>query len=341
MYSVLLTVQQAAEQTADAAQEIVSQAPANDVIGIGGIVATILVGMITCLVTWKVAMRSIKQLKLSYNIQIFPILSNSVAKNTGINFDDLKIQYKDKNLSNPCLLALEIVNTGNEAISNPPIKVRVDENIEIIPGYFEDIPSGYEELWGFNKTVSNLCDIHLEHINPKQVVKARFFLDNLPQKKVVFECPMQNVQTQEVSYRNTSATNRMDISTKSNIILICITVLLYITIPQWSGYIGEFIWITQIHLNAHQAVIFIMALLILSIVMNVYGVPVLDRFVKSHPKYSIGIRLALIVISFILLALIICDYIIIHFVAQMVTAIVVIVLLSLFIHLTLVSKDLQ
>ena len=83
---------------------------------------------------------SIKQLKISYNIQVFPILSNSVTKSTDINLDDLKIQYKDKELLNPCLLALEIVNIGNEAINEPPIKIRADEDIEIIPGYFEDIP---------------------------------------------------------------------------------------------------------------------------------------------------------------------------------------------------------
>ena len=49
-------------------------------------------------------MKSIKQLKISYNIQVFPILSNSVTKSTDINLDDLKIQYKDKELLNPCLL---------------------------------------------------------------------------------------------------------------------------------------------------------------------------------------------------------------------------------------------
>ena len=120
-------------------------------------------------------MKSFKQLKISYNIQVFPILSNSVTQNTDINLDDLKIQYKDKELLNPCLLALEIVNIGNEAINEPPIKIRNDEDIEIIPGYFEDIPAGYENLWSFDKTSPHSCNILLKHINPKQVVKTRFF----------------------------------------------------------------------------------------------------------------------------------------------------------------------
>ena len=96
MYYILLTAQQAATQAASAAQEATTQAPSNDIIGIGGIIATLLVGIVTCLVTWKLTMKSIKQLKISYNIQIFPILSNSVTQNTDINLDDLKIQYKDK-----------------------------------------------------------------------------------------------------------------------------------------------------------------------------------------------------------------------------------------------------
>ena len=245
MYYILLTAQQAATQAASAAQEATTQAPSNDIIGIGGIIATLLVGIVTCLVTWKLTMKSIKQLKISYNIQVFPILSNSVTQNTDINLDDLKIQYKDKELLNPCLLALEIVNIGNEAINEPPIKIRNDEDIEIIPGYFEDIPAGYENLWSFDITSPHSCNILLKHINPKQVVKTRFFLDNLPQKKIIFECPMQNVQTQEVAYNNANTTNKITVSSKSNFILMAITALLFISMQQWSYYISEFIWFTR------------------------------------------------------------------------------------------------
>lgn len=337
MYFILLTAQQAAST----AQEAVTQSPSNDIIGIGGIIATLLVGIITCLVTWKLTMKSIKQLKISYNVQVFPILSNSVTKNTEINLDDLKIQYKDKALSNPCLLALEIVNIGNEAINNPPIKIRADENIEIIPGYFEDIPSGYEELWNFNKIEPNSCNIQLNHINPKQVVKTRFFLDNLPQKKIIFECPMQNVQTQEVAYNNVNTANKSTISSKSNIILMCITALLFVSIPQWSYYIEQFIWFTGIHLHTGQAVVFIMSLLLLTIIMNVYGIPIVDKHIKAHPKQSTFIKLAMIIASTLLLALIICDYIIVHPISQITTAIIVIVLLSSFFHFSFILKNLQ
>lgn len=341
MYYILLTAQQAATQTANVAQEATTQAPSNDIIGIGGIIATLLVGIVTCLVTWKLTMKSIKQLKISYNIQVFPILSNSVTKNTDINLEDLKIQYKDKELLNPCLLALEVVNIGNEAINEPPIKIRADEDIQIIPGYFEDIPAGYEDLWSFEKTDPNSCNILLKHINPKQVVKTRFFLDNLPQKKIIFECPMQNVQTQEVAYNNINTANKSTISSKSNIILMCITALLFVSIPQWSYYIERFIWFTGIHLHTGQAVVFIMSLLLLTIIMNVYGIPIVDKYIKTHPKRATFIKLATIIASTILLALIICDYIIVRPIPQITTAIIVIVLLSSFFHFSFISKNQQ
>lgn len=334
MNFILLT----AEQTTGIVQETATQVH-NNIIGIGGIIATILAGVVTCLVTWKLTMKSMKQLKISYNIQIFPILSNSVTKNTELNLEDLKIQYKDKVLSNPCLLTLEIVNIGNEAINDPPIKIRTEENIEINPGYFEDVPSGYEELWSFSKTDPNSCNIQLKHINPKQIVKTRFFLDNLPQKKIVFECPMQNVQTQEVAYNNINVNNKMTIPFKSNIILILITALLFVSIPQWSYYVSEFIWSTGIHLFTDEVVIFIMSLLLLAIIMNVYGIPVVDKYIQSHPKRANFIKLMIIIISAILLVLIVGDYIIIRRIPQIITAIIIIILLSLFIHFSFISRS--
>ena len=338
MYLILLSAQLTIN--ANVAQEVASQAPTNDIIGIGGIIATLLVGIVTCLVTWKLTLKSIKQLKISYNIQVFPILSNSVTKSTEINLDDLKIQYRDKVLSNPCLLALEIVNSGNDAINDPPIKIRTDENIEIIPGYFEDVPSGYEGLWSFSKTTPNSCNIQLEHLNPKQVVKTRFFLDNLPQNKMVFECPMPNLQIQEVAYNNANSGNKITISSKSNIILMCITALLFVSIEQWRYYIDRFIWLTDIHLESSQVAIFIMSSLLLTVILNAYGVPIADKYIKAHPKKATFIKLVIILVSIILLALIICDYIIVHFIPQVITAIFVVILLSLFIHFSFVSKSL-
>ena len=46
MYYILLTAQQTATQAANTAQEVATQTPSNDIIGIGGIIATLLVGIV-------------------------------------------------------------------------------------------------------------------------------------------------------------------------------------------------------------------------------------------------------------------------------------------------------
>lgn len=187
--------------------------------------------------------------------------------------------------------------------------------------------------------MTHFCNILLKHINPKQVVKTRFFLDNLPQKKIIFECPMQNVQTQETAYNNTNTPNKITVSSKSNIILMAITALLFVSIPQWSYYIKQFIFFTDIHLSTVMVITFMMVLLLLAIIMNVYGIPFVDKYIKSHPKQCPLIKLVMAVVSIILLLLIIFDYIIIGFIPQITTATIVIILLSLLIHFSFISKN--
>lgn len=323
----------------DAMQEVPVQAPSNDIIGIGGIIATLVVGILTCLITWKLTMKSIKQMKMSYNIQIYPILSNPFTKSPEWNWDNLKIQYKDKLLQNPCLLTLEIANTGNEAINEPPIRIKNDENIEIIPGYLENVPHGYEELWILDKDAQYSCSLILKHINPKQIVKARFFLDNLPQKKITFECPMPNIQIQEVSYSNIGKSPHVVTGySKSNLILIALTVLLFVTIPQWSYFINNFIWITDISLQTDCVVAFIMSMLLLAIILNTYGIPSIDLYITSHLNQSMFIKCGLVIVSAVLLGLIIFDCIIIGFIPQIITAIIAVILLALFIHFLFITK---
>lgn len=338
MNYILLMAREMTTQIPEDIQNVTGTTSLSNFIGVGGIIATLLVGLVTCLVTWKLTMKNIKQLRLSYNMQIFPILSNTLTKNEDINLENLKIQYKEKDLAKPCLLAIEIVNIGNEAISNPPIKIKTDENIEIIPAYFEDVPPGYKELWRFGKTDSNECNILLEHINPNQAVKVRFFLDDLPQKKINFECPMEKVQTQEVAYSNDISTNRIELFSKFNAVLISITVLLFVTVQQWGMFIEYFIRITGAHLCTRSVVIFVMMTLLLAIFMNIYGIPWGDQYVKTHLKQAKFIKFVAGIVSIILLALTIFDYIIVKPIPQIIAGIIVIILLSLFIHISFILR---
>ena len=283
--------------------------PQDNLIGIGGIIATIVVGIITCLVTWKLTMKTIKQLKLAYSVQLFPILSNSFTKNKELTLTDLQIKYKNKLLPNPCLLTLDIINTGNVAINNPPIKIKSNENIEIIPGYFEDVPHGYEELWTIQKSVPNSCTLVLAHINPKQTVRVRFFLDNFPTEKLIFECPMENIQLQEITNSIDSKSKnsaKMSSSQKANITIAIITAILFISIDQWLYLVDEFLWYTGLHryLPTYNVALFVIFTLVLSLLFNVYGIEKIDKFVISHPRKAITLKLGILILSIILLGLI-------------------------------------
>jgi hypothetical protein len=46
----------------------------------------------------------------------------------------------------------------------------------------------------FNKVSDNECQINLVHINKKQQVKARFYMDKVPDEIPIFSCPMPDVE---------------------------------------------------------------------------------------------------------------------------------------------------
>jgi hypothetical protein len=164
-------------------------------LGIGSIVATILVGVVSWIVSANLTKKSLLQKKLSYEIRMFSIVSNQFLNKS----NELEIYYKKELLPEPTLLAIDIINSGKSSIENPPIVVDAKGTTYIIPGYIEDVPPGYEDLWSLDRKDAETCSINLEHINPGQVVKARFFLDEFPKEVPVFKCPMKDVEIKEVN----------------------------------------------------------------------------------------------------------------------------------------------
>lgn len=73
------------------------------------------------------------------------------------------------------LLSVDIVNLGNRAVERPPIIIEALGATYVIPIYIAEAPLGYDELWKLERIDADKCAIHLDHINPGQVVKARFF----------------------------------------------------------------------------------------------------------------------------------------------------------------------
>ncbi len=320
---------------ADAASEVTQTATRTDmVIGIGDIAVNFVVGIVSILITLLLTLKTIKQLKLSYSIHIYQILSKSLTDRS--NIADLEIKYKNEKLKNPCLLTVEIVNTGNKSIINPPIKIRSNHNIGIIPGYFEDIPNGYENMWSMNLETANCCSLSLEHINPKQVVKARFFLDEMPQDKIIFECPMADMQLQEITY-DVKKESSSKINFKANYILIAITILMFSTIGSWAIYLSELIWISGLRIPSYLAAAFIMGVLILAIIFNLCGINWLDDYVRLNRKRNILFKISLFILSCVILYLITFDILIVKAVSQIIAGIISLLLLALLIHISMIS----
>jgi len=185
----------------------------SDYIGIGGIVATIVIGIITGVITWITTTKTQSRKRLNYDIYMFPILSQQAGK-----CRDLKIYYKDEELPEPYILAVDIFNTGNKAISNPPIKISAVGATYVIPGYFEDIPLGYEELWSMERTDAEECELHIKHVNPKQIIKARLYLDEKPKEIPLLTCPMENVEVKSIDSERRKVLNILKESLKLSLI---------------------------------------------------------------------------------------------------------------------------
>ena len=315
----------------------------DNIIGIGGIITTIAVGALTCFVTWKVTIKTIKQLKLAYSIQIFPILSNSFKQGKELALTDLQIKYRGKALKNPCLLTLDIVNTGNVAIKNPPILIKCNEEVEIIPGYFEEVPNGYQELWTIQKKDSCSCRILLDHVNPKQIVKVRFFLDNFPDQKPIFECPMENIQLLETVNPMNTTKNLTSINSfkKANIIIGVICAVFIIPVNQWMELLEKFLWYTGIYsyILPHDIWLFVICTLLLSLLFNINGIGRLDKFIMSSQRKAFLFKLGIVVLSSILLGCIIFNFIIVYFIPQLIAALFVSCLMALLIHLCSLPKN--
>jgi hypothetical protein len=157
-----------------------------DYIGIGGIIATIVGVIISSIVSWKIAKNSVKKKKLTYKLEIIPILTMESKT------EDLKVNYKNKTLSNPCLIMLDIRNAGNVSVKEPPIYIICQKSV-LIPAYIEDIPLGYKEKWELNHVNDNESFIKLEFINPKQVLKLRFYADLNDEVPQVI-CPLPDLE---------------------------------------------------------------------------------------------------------------------------------------------------
>lgn len=161
-----------------------------DYFALGGIIATVVVGVTSWVLSAYLAKKSLKSRKLRYSIKLYPVVSKEILKNS----TSLKIEYDGDPLPEPTLLAVDIENVGSEYIKDPPIEIEAQGATYVLPGYIEDTPPGYDDIWELSRTEAESCAIKVKHINPGQTIRARFLLDEFPEKEPIFKCPMEGVK---------------------------------------------------------------------------------------------------------------------------------------------------
>ncbi len=163
----------------------------NAYIAIISIIVAIIIGVVSWILSAHFAKKQIQKKELEYEMNLYPVVSRKIYKEK-----QLVEIYVDKQLVHePTLLTINIKNTGNVPIENPPIKIRGGNSL--IPLYIEDIPAGYEELWKLERTDTDECSLSLQHINVGQVVKLRCILEGKPNANVVFHCAMMGVDVKK------------------------------------------------------------------------------------------------------------------------------------------------
>ena len=141
-------------------------------------------------VTWLIMKRQFQSKRLSYSVEVEPILRRTDPE---LIFD-LKVMFKGEELLRPTLLNLDVANTGYAAVEDVRIIVRLPGTTYLVPGYFLDLPPGYAALWTITSTDAEECEIHLKHLNPKQIARVRLLMDETPTGVPQVVCPMANVR---------------------------------------------------------------------------------------------------------------------------------------------------
>ena len=167
----------------------------SDWIAIGIAAATIIFSVISWFASAWVTKNALSSQILGFRMNLSPLLE---LKRIPGGSASLKIEFNGIELPEPVLLSVDIMNIGNRAIEFPPILVEAIGATYIIPINIEDVPPGYEGIWTLERTDAETCAVHLQHINPGQVVKARFFLDEMPKGMPIFKCPMKDLKVTEV-----------------------------------------------------------------------------------------------------------------------------------------------
>lgn len=167
----------------------------SDIIGIIGAFSTIIVGLISWFISALHMKKTMQRKELQYSMKITPLINKDLFKET----NKLEIKYENDIIEELVLLEINIINSGNMAIENPPIRIESKDATYIIPAYLEDVPDGYDEHWTIEREDGEVSLIKVKHINPGQIIKAKFLMDKMPPENPMFICAMPDLKIKRIS----------------------------------------------------------------------------------------------------------------------------------------------
>jgi len=177
------------------ATETLVQLSQSDVIGLIGAAATVVVAIVSWFISARHVRRTMERKELQYRMRVTPLVNKRLFKQA----DKLEIKFKDEIVDELVFLEVDVINSGNTPVDNPPIKIESRDSTYIIPAYLEDVPDGYDWHWEIEREDGETCLIKASHINPGQVIKARFLMDQMPPDSPMFSCAMSGLDVKQVS----------------------------------------------------------------------------------------------------------------------------------------------
>lgn len=296
------------------------------------VLAMILTAVLSAIVSWKIAKANTNVKNLSYSIKRYPILDYKFqSENARVPLKEIKIMYGDTILPNPCLVIVEIVNSGNRGIENPPILISNTENIEMIPLEVEDVPKGY--FWKIETEDPYSCRISVSLINPKQKLRASFFMNKTPKKPLDFSCAMCDLQCHEVSGnidkpKRENASFKIPYGAALGGMVVLLTLMLQTEILM---RIKDFLF-SEFHVYSTNFDIYILAIPILAWILS-YVVPrKFNEILISHRSISRALSIGNISLAIVLLYLIL-NNVLRGYDLQLTIGVITIILFSVSIHI--------
>lgn len=162
---------------------------------LGGLAGAIITGIISLFI-WR-RTHKIKRVDCIINdVSSLLIFSEKIK-------DKLEVKYEGKKADSVYLHSMEIVNTGDEAVTHQPVRIRLEKEANIVDYSFETEPEvGFGEVIEKQRE-KNALDLEILLLNPKDRITLEIFsLDNQNESINVY---MKNANVRTRVYSRKSA----------------------------------------------------------------------------------------------------------------------------------------